>query len=121
MFLIIGSIIVVGSVLGGYVALGGHLIILWQPFELVIIGGSGIGAFVIANNKQVLGGTLGAIGSVLKGPKYKRSDYIDLISLQYQVFKLAKSKACWQWNRMSKTRARVPSSKNFRALQQIIM
>ena len=36
MFLIIGSIIVVGSVLGGYVALGGHLIILWQPFELVM-------------------------------------------------------------------------------------
>lgn len=92
MFLIIGSIIVVGSVLGGYVALGGHLIVLWQPFELVIIGGSGIGAFVIANNKQVLGGTLGAIGSVLKGPKYKRADYMELISLQYQVFKLAKSK-----------------------------
>jgi chemotaxis protein MotA len=47
MFLIIGASIVVGSILGGYVALGGYLIVLWQPFELAMIGGSGVGAFVI--------------------------------------------------------------------------
>ena len=92
MFLIIGIIIVIASILGGYVALGGKLAVLWQPFELVIIGGSGVGAYVIANSKQVLGGTVGALGAILKGPKYKRDDYVELISLQYQVFKLAKSK-----------------------------
>lgn len=44
MFLIIGSLVVTGCVIGSYVAMGGKLGVLWQPFELVIIGGSGVGA-----------------------------------------------------------------------------
>ena len=43
MFFIIGFIVVFGSVVGGYLALGGHLDVLWQPFEFVIIGGAAIG------------------------------------------------------------------------------
>ncbi len=45
MFFIIGFVVVSGSVAGGYVALGGHLDVLWQPFEFLIIGGAGVGAF----------------------------------------------------------------------------
>lgn len=92
MFFIIGCLVVTGSVLGGYVALGGYLGVLWQPFELLIIGGAGLGAFIIANPKPVLVKSLGGIASVFKGPKYKKQDYIELLSLLYQLFKLAKTK-----------------------------
>ena len=54
MKVIVGFIIVIGCTLGGYVAMGGHLKVLWQPFEVVIIVGAAIGAFVTANTKSVL-------------------------------------------------------------------
>jgi chemotaxis protein MotB len=58
MLFIIGSLAVVGSVVGGYMALGGHVDVLWQPFEFVIIGGAGIGAFIIGNSGTVQKGIL---------------------------------------------------------------
>ncbi|HYI69542.1 MAG TPA: motility-associated protein, partial [Skermanella sp.] len=67
MLFIIGSITVLVCVLGGYVAMGGHLAVLWQPFEAVIIVGAAIGAFIISNPKTVLGRTGKAMGSVLRG------------------------------------------------------
>ena len=57
MFVIIGSVIVMGCVIGGYMAMGGKLGVLYQPFELVIIGGAAVGAFVIANTKPIMSGT----------------------------------------------------------------
>src|SRR5207244_1705854 len=51
MFFIIGSVVVIASVVGGYMANGGHMAVLWQPFELVIILGAAIGGFVTANRK----------------------------------------------------------------------
>ena len=92
MFFIIGVLVVVGSVVGGYVALGGHLDVLWQPFEFLIIGGAGIGAFVIGNSSTVLKGVAGSFGLVLKGPKYNRDSYLELLGVLYAVFKLAKTK-----------------------------
>ena len=92
MFLIIGSLVVIGCVVGSYIALGGKLAVLWQPFELVIIGGSGVGAYIIANPKSILGRTLGGFMSVMKGAKYKKNDYVELLSLLYQIFRLAKTK-----------------------------
>ena len=82
----------VGSVIGGFMALGGHLDVLWQPFEFVIIGGAAIGAFVISNPKRVIGGVAGSFGVILKGPKYKKESYLELLSVMYSVFRLAKSK-----------------------------
>jgi chemotaxis protein MotA len=92
MLFLVGSIIVLASVLGGYVALGGHLFVLWQPFEFVIIGGAAVGGFIIANPKNVLGKTGKAIGALIKGPRHSKEDYLELLSLLYTVFKLAKSK-----------------------------
>jgi chemotaxis protein MotA len=92
MFFIVGALVVVASVLGGYAALGGKLYVLWQPFEGVIIVGAAIGAFVIGSPKQVIAGTVGAMKTLLSGSKYKKDDYIELLSLLYQVFRLAKTK-----------------------------
>lgn len=92
MFLVIGTVIVFACVLGGYVAMGGKLYVLWQPFEAVIIVGAAIGAFIIGNPKAVIGRTLKGFGHAFKGPKYDKDDYLELLSLLYQIFKTAKSK-----------------------------
>lgn len=92
MLLIVGSITVIGCVLGGYVALGGHLEVLWQPFEFVIIVGAAVGAYMIANPITVLKKTGGAVVMALKGPRYNKQSFLELLSLLYTVFRLAKTK-----------------------------
>ena len=92
MLFIIGLVIVLGSVIGGYLGVGGHLGVLWQPFEFVIILGAGIGAFILGNTKPVISGSLKAMGTLIKGPKYNRDGYLELLGVLYSVFKLAKTK-----------------------------
>ncbi|MBO88365.1 MAG: flagellar motor stator protein MotA [Rickettsiales bacterium] len=92
MFVIIGLLVVIGSIIGGYLMVGGHLAVLWQPAELVIIGGSGLGAFIAANSKETITGAISAVIGLIKGPKYKADDYLELLTLQYQVFRTARSK-----------------------------
>ena len=92
MRLIVGIIVVFASVLGGYAAMGAHLEVLWQPFEGVIILGAAIGAFVIGNPPVVLKSMGKALKAMLKGPKYDKEAYIELLGLQFTLFKLAKAK-----------------------------
>ncbi|MDF1791559.1 MAG: flagellar motor stator protein MotA [Thalassobaculaceae bacterium] len=92
MFVILGWLVVIACVMGGYLGAGGHLGVLWQPFEVVIIGGAGVGAFIVANPKHVLGKAGYGFKSALKGPKYSKDDYLELLSLLYAIFKLAKTK-----------------------------
>ncbi len=72
MLLISGAIIVIVSVFGGYMALGGKILVLWQPFEVVIICGAAIGAYIIANPKSVLSKIGSAVGQIIKGPRCHR-------------------------------------------------
>ncbi len=92
MLFIVGAIIVIVSVIGGYLGVGGHLAVLWQPFEFVIIFGASVGAFLIANPKSILSRVGGAFSSMMKGSRYDRAAYLELLTLQYSLFKLAKSK-----------------------------
>lgn len=92
MLFIVGAIVVIGSVIGGFVGAGGHLSVLWQPFEFVIIGGAALGGFIIANPKSVLSRSLKVVGQVLKGPRYTKESYLELLSVMYSVFKLARTK-----------------------------
>jgi chemotaxis protein MotA len=92
MLFIVGLVIVFGSVVGGYLGAGGHLGVLFQPFEFVIIFGAALGSFVIANPMPVVIGTLKSFGPLLKGSKIKKESYIELLSLLFAIFKLAKSK-----------------------------
>jgi chemotaxis protein MotA len=91
MFVIIGIVTVFVCVLGGYVAMGGKLAALWQPFEVVIIVGAAIGAVIIGNPKSVIGKLGKGFGKAAKGPADKQDDYIELLSVQYQIFKIARS------------------------------
>jgi chemotaxis protein MotA len=92
MFVIIGSVIVLASVVGGYLANGGHLDVLFQPFEVLIIVGAAAGAFVTSNRKPVLSATAGAVSALLKAEKYDKEAILELLSFLYSVFKLAKTK-----------------------------
>ena len=92
MLFTVGVVVVFVSVLGGYAALGGHLAVLWQPFEVVIICGAAAGAYLIANPMPVLLRTMGGIINIIKGPKYSKDNYIELMSMMYQLFRLAKTK-----------------------------
>lgn len=90
MFVIIGYVIVVASVLGGYAMAGGHLAALFQPLELVMIGGAALGAFVVANPGKVLKAVMAALPTILKGSKYTKARYMDLMALLYDI--LAKAR-----------------------------
>ncbi len=92
MLIIAGCVIVVLCTFGGYMAMGGHLGVLWQPFEVVIICGAAAGTYITANTTTVLKGTMGAITAAMKGSPYTKERYLDLLGLQYQIFKTAKSK-----------------------------
>ncbi len=91
MFFIIGLLIVVAAVLGGY-SIHGDLRVLWQPVEFVIIFGGAFGAFLISNPKRVVVGSIKAFGKVIKGPKYNKDAYEELLGVLFSVFKLAKTK-----------------------------
>jgi chemotaxis protein MotA len=92
MFIIIGAVIVLASVFGGFLANGGHIEVLIQPFEALIIIGSAIGGFIISNRKPVLNATAKAIPALIKAEKYDKEAFLELLSLLYSVFKLAKTK-----------------------------
>jgi len=92
MLIIIGAVVVLGCVFGAYAAMGGHLGVLWQPGEYVIILGAATGAFIIANTKTNIKQTMKGVKRALKGPTYKKADYVELLSVLYQLFKLAKTK-----------------------------
>ncbi len=86
MLVLIGSLVVLVSVLGGYVLSHGQLLALWQPYELMIIGGGAVGAFLTANPSKVVKASLREVAGLIKGPTYKKDDYVDLLSLLYDIF-----------------------------------
>ena len=90
MLAIIGTVVVFASVLGPFVMEGSSLLLLWHPFEVVTICGAALGAFLISNPiKVVKDGFIGAIG-LLKGPRYGRQEYIQLLKLIYDILVMAR-------------------------------
>jgi chemotaxis protein MotA len=82
---IIGYVVVLGSVLGGFAMAGGHLAALVQPNELIIIGGAAVGAFVVGNSAKAIKATFKALPTVLKGSAYTKDLYMDLMALLYDI------------------------------------
>ena len=85
MFVIVGYVVVLGAVFGGFVMAGGHIASLFQPVELIMIGGSALGAFFVANTPKTVKATLKALPTLLKGSKFTKALYIDLLSMLYEV------------------------------------
>ncbi|WP_075792332.1 flagellar motor stator protein MotA [Massilia putida] len=85
MFVIVGYVVVLAAVFGGFAMNGGHLAALWQPLELVMIGGAAVGAFFVGNNPKAVKATLAALPTLFKGSKYTREMYMELMSLLFDV------------------------------------
>ena len=89
-FVGIGVIFVM--VFGGYIAAGGKMAIILKslPFELAMIGGAAVGAFLLSNDLAAVKHTVRDIGKVFKGPRWKSEDYRDLLCLLYELIRLAR-------------------------------
>ena len=85
MLVIIGYIVVCASVFGGFALAGGHLAALFQPVELLMIGGAALGAFLVGNNNKAIKATLAALPSLFKGSRYTKELYMELMSLLFEV------------------------------------
>src|SRR3990167_10966940 len=94
MFQIIGIVLLFALVFGSYIISGGNLGVILHalPHEMMAIGGAAIAAFLISNSMPVIKGTLSGFGKVFAGPKWKASDYRDLLSLLFLLTKTMKSK-----------------------------
>ncbi|MBI5327218.1 MAG: flagellar motor stator protein MotA [Deltaproteobacteria bacterium] len=86
MFVIIGVIVVFGAIIGGYLMEKGNLHVLFQPAELVIIGGAAFGSMLIMVPQKLLFKIFKSIPSVLGGSKYSKGSYIELLGLLYELF-----------------------------------
>ena len=92
MSVLIGLVIAVGSMLGGFVAMGGHLIVIWQPWEFVIIGGMAAGTFVVANPMKTVVDSGKASMEALMGKVPKRKDFLALLGLMHALMRELKTK-----------------------------
>lgn len=90
---LIGIVVIFAMVFGGYLMAGGKLGIILKalPFELMMIGGAAIGAFLISNDMGAVKHTLKDVGKVFKGPKWKADDYRDLLCLLFELIRIARS------------------------------
>ncbi|MBB5516601.1 chemotaxis protein MotA [Rubricella aquisinus] len=89
---IIGIVIVFVMVFGGYMLAGGSFGIILKalPYEMMMIAGAAVGAFAIANDGHGVKQTLGALGMVFKGPKWKAADYRDLLVMLHDLLRIGK-------------------------------
>ncbi len=85
MFVIIGYVIVLGAVFGGYALEGGSFAVLIQPIELLTIGGAAGGAFITTNPPKVLSATIKALPKLLQGSKYTKARYLALMALLFDI------------------------------------
>lgn len=94
MLQIAGILVVFVMVFGGFVLAGGHFEVILHslPFEMMMIGGAGLGAFLLSSSGTSAKATAGSFGKIFAGPKWKEQDYRDLLALLFAITKTIKSK-----------------------------
>jgi chemotaxis protein MotA len=85
MLVLFGYVTVLLSVFGGFMLGGGHVAAMLQPVELLMIAGAAIGAFVVGNSMQNLKATIRALPSVVKGSKYTKAMYMELMGMMFEI------------------------------------
>jgi len=90
---LIGIVVIFVMVFGGFLAAGGKMgpILKALPFEMIMIGGAAVGAFLLSNDLSTVKQTAKDVGKVFKGPKWKPSDYRDLLCLLFELIRIAKT------------------------------
>jgi chemotaxis protein MotA len=90
MFAIIGMIVVVGAVLGGYLMEHGKVAVLIQPAEVLIIAGAALGTLLIANPLSMMIRMMKGLIVVLKGSPYTKASYLETLKMLNEMFMLAR-------------------------------
>lgn len=93
MSFILGLVIVFGSLLGGFVAMGGHVDVLWQPWEYVIICGTALGTFIIANPTATVRDTGRAVVEAILNRSPKQATYLGLLGVLYGLMREHRTKS----------------------------
>lgn len=86
MIAIIGFVIVTVAVIGGYLLEGGNLSVIFQPVELLIIGGAAIGGFIIASPMKVIKAVGSSMGRIFTNKPYTKQDYIEVLLMINGIF-----------------------------------
>jgi chemotaxis protein MotA len=89
-FAIVGILVVLGAVLGGYLMEKGNLLVLVQPAELIIIGGAALGTLLIANPLYILKGIGSGIGAVFGSSHYDKGRYLETLRMMFGVLTKAR-------------------------------
>lgn len=92
MYIIIGMIITMTSLLGGFWAMGGHVPVIWQPWEFVIIGGTAFGTYIVANSPSAIKDTGRACVEAGMGKIPRHRDYLDVLGLLYMLMRDIRAK-----------------------------
>ena len=90
---VIGLVVAIGSVLGGYAALGGHLEVLFQPYEFIIICGAALGIFIVANPMAAIKDTGRAIVESIFDKVPKPRDFLDVLSALHALMRELRGKS----------------------------
>ncbi|MCC6510280.1 MAG: flagellar motor stator protein MotA [Pirellulaceae bacterium] len=90
MVTIVGFLVVVGAVIGGFTWAGGHVGSLFHPSEILTIGGASLGALIVMSPMPVLKKLVAGLIGTLKGNPFGRSTYDELFKLMYQLFRKAR-------------------------------
>jgi chemotaxis protein MotA len=92
MFVIIGYVVVLVAVFGGYALAGGQFGVIAKaaPIEMFIIGGSALGAFFVGNSGKTIKATIAALPTLVKGSKYTKARYLALMALLFELLSKAR-------------------------------
>jgi chemotaxis protein MotA len=90
MFSIIGILIVIAAIMGGYLMEHGNVKVLLQPAELLIIGGAALGTVLIANPLHILKKIASGVAGVFGGSKFTKKRYIESLKMMYELFNKAR-------------------------------
>lgn len=92
MTIIVGLIVILVCMLGGFMAMGGHVDVLWQPWEFVIILGTSLGTFIVANPMKVIKDSAKGMGEAFGNAAPTSRHYLDVMGLLYSLMRELRSK-----------------------------
>ena len=113
MIVIIGFVIVSAAVIGGYLLEGGNLSVIFQPVEILIIGGAALGGFIIASPMKVIKATGSSIARIFTNKPYTKQDYMEALIMINGIFYKIRSRAWFPSNQMLMRPNKAPVFKKF--------
>jgi chemotaxis protein MotA len=92
MLVIVGYLVAIGCIFGGYVIHGGSMGVILHalPTEILVIGGGALGAFIVNNQPKVIKASFASIPGALKGSKYTKARYMELMAMLFDILQKAR-------------------------------